>query len=80
MENRRWSPLASQEVLKWGTFLKNAFNILCSDHRPFGLDDSPRYRVIRCVAFLLCLVSLDQYNIAFSEADGLTYRLFGHAA
>ena len=59
---------------------RDAFSIFCSDHRPFALDDSPRYRVIPCVTFLLCLVSLDQYNIAFSEADGLTYRLFGHAA
>ena len=51
------------------------FNIFCSDHRPFGLDDSLRYRVIRCVAFLLCLVSLDQYIVAFFDSRRLNVPL-----
>ena len=30
---------------------RDAFSIFCSDHRPFGLEESPRYQVIRCVTF-----------------------------
>ena len=52
-----------------------AFNIFCSDHRPFGLDDSLWYRVIRCVAFLLCLVSFDQYIVAFFDSRRLNVPL-----
>ena len=54
---------------------RDAFGIFCSDHRPFGLYDSLQYWAIRCVTFLLFLVSLDQYNVAFFDSRRLNVPL-----